>query len=87
MTNYSRGAALERKIKKALEADGYLVMRSAGSKGPLDLIAVSINDMKFIQVKNHKPTAAARRKAKETSDKYRIVVTLMWPEGQEEIIA
>ena len=39
MTSYSKGASFERKIKKILEAKGMFVVRSAGSKGPVDLIA------------------------------------------------
>ena len=38
--NYSRGRAYEYKAKKELEAEGYQVIRAAGSHGPWDLIAV-----------------------------------------------
>jgi len=40
LTNYEKGARFERKIKKILEAKGFFVTRSAGSKGPVDLLAV-----------------------------------------------
>lgn len=40
MTQYDRGAAFERQVKKKWEGDGYWVMRSAGSKGQVDLVAV-----------------------------------------------
>lgn len=39
MTNYRRGYAHEDRARKNLEAQGYYVMRSAGSKGKLDLLA------------------------------------------------
>ena len=39
MTNYSRGAAFERRIKKDLEKRGYYAIRSAGSHGLIDIAA------------------------------------------------
>jgi len=39
MTNYTRGRALEYKVKKIMEDKGYFVIRSAGSHGPVDLQA------------------------------------------------
>lgn len=38
--NYQNGAALERQCKKRLEANGYAVVRSAGSHSPADLVAM-----------------------------------------------
>jgi Holliday junction resolvase len=40
MSQYRRGADFERRVRAALEADGYEVIRSAGSKTPVDLIAL-----------------------------------------------
>ena len=40
------------KARKLLESSGFRVIRSAGSKGPFDLIAVSDNLVIFIQVKS-----------------------------------
>jgi len=37
--NYANGAVFERFIKKAYESQGFFVIRSAGSKSPVDLIA------------------------------------------------
>lgn len=39
--NYKRGTAIEYRIKTMLELKGWFVVRSAGSKGVLDLIAVN----------------------------------------------
>lgn len=39
MSAYRKGASFERRIKKILEAKGMFVVRSAGSKGPVDLVA------------------------------------------------
>ena len=52
---YKIGYYYERKVKKILEKDGYLVWRSPASKSPIDIIA--INDkghIKLIQVKRKK---------------------------------
>lgn len=52
--NYRRGVAIERKAKIELECDGYTVIRSAGSHGQWDLVAVlegSTNPVRCIQIK------------------------------------
>ena len=41
MTNYSRGYNFELRVKRSLEKRGYFVVRSSGSHGPADLLAVS----------------------------------------------
>jgi Holliday junction resolvase len=51
---YRKGADLERKIRATLEEDGYYVVRSAGSKGVLDLVAFRAGETLFIQVKASK---------------------------------
>ena len=55
-TNYARGAAAERRAKLELEGVGYLVVRAAGSKGPVDLIALRAGQILLLQIK----TGAAR---------------------------
>lgn len=40
MTNYSRGRSLESRVKRDYETRGYFVVRSAGSKGAADLVAI-----------------------------------------------
>ena len=51
MTQYQRGANFEREVKKYLEEMGYYVMRSAGSKGLADLIALKKGKTLLIQCK------------------------------------
>jgi len=53
-TSYKKGRRIEYLAKKKLEAEGYLVIRSAASKGPIDLVAVR-NTVRFIQVKGRRP--------------------------------
>lgn len=42
-TPYQRGAAFEYRVKAELEKEGWFVMRSPGSKSPLDLLAVKLD--------------------------------------------
>lgn len=52
MTNYSKGASFERKIKKQLEEEGCFCVRSAGSHGPVDLVCINeTKEVLFIQCK------------------------------------
>jgi len=48
---YRKGVELERHVRKMYEEMGYMVMRSAGSKGPFDLIAINEHEVVCIQVK------------------------------------
>ena len=50
MNQYRRGARVERILKKKLESEGYYVVRSAGSKGEVDLVAWNMNRIIVIQV-------------------------------------
>lgn len=53
--NYRNGAAYERRIATKLKQKGYYVMRSSGSHGIFDLIAIDFNSghIMFIQLKNY----------------------------------
>ena len=55
--NYVKGVRLERKAKQILEAQGYHVIRAAGSHGFADLVAADdqgVVPVRFIQVKSAK---------------------------------
>ena len=55
LKNKSRkGISKERLVKKMLERVGYLVLRSAASKGPFDLVALRKNEVRLIQVKTNR---------------------------------
>ena len=51
MSNYSRGANFERRVKRYYEDKGFLVLRSAGSHSPVDLVALRAGEVILIQVK------------------------------------
>jgi Holliday junction resolvase len=50
-TNYEKGVRVERLARKLLEDAGYYVIRSAGSKGAADLVAIDETHVQLIQVK------------------------------------
>ena len=49
--NYRRGADLERAAKHYLEDNGYYVIKSAGSKGVADLVAIKPGETLYVQCK------------------------------------
>lgn len=53
MSHYRSGADLERATRHALEADGYDVIRSAGSKGKVDLLAFKPGQILAVQCKTN----------------------------------
>lgn len=54
LSNKRRGVDAERRVKKYLEEKGYHVMKSSGSFGLFDLIALDKETIKLIQVKTTK---------------------------------
>lgn len=62
MTRYSGGADFEREVRAALVADGYqLVIRSAGSKTKVDLVAFKPDQVLFVQCKRNGVCPPAER--------------------------
>jgi len=62
VTNYDAGARFERETRAALEDDGYEVIRSAGSKGKVDLIAwKALGPVLLIQCKRNGKISPAER--------------------------
>jgi len=52
---YRKGYYYERKVKRFLLSENYLVWRSPGSKSPIDIIAIdNKGNVRLIQVKSHK---------------------------------
>lgn len=50
-TRYRRGYKYELRAKKDLEKTDHYVVRSAGSHGCIDLVAIDINYVRLIQIK------------------------------------
>jgi hypothetical protein len=52
VTNYRNGRRLEWLARDALAAEGYTVIRAAGSHGPVDLVAWNAKRVRLVQVKS-----------------------------------
>lgn len=63
MNHYRAGARLERLARDVLVSWGYTVVRSAGSKGAVDLVAIGADDIRLVQVKSNQRDAPAGLKA------------------------
>lgn len=55
MNGARAGVEVERKVRDDLTAHGYVVYRSAGSRGAADLVAIGVGEVLFIQCKRSKP--------------------------------
>ena len=53
MTNYENGANFERRIKRLYEKAGWVCVRSAGSRGPIDLICFREGEEIIFQMKTY----------------------------------
>lgn len=59
MSHYRKGTDFERVVKYYLEGEGYFVVRSAGSHGPVDLVAMKADTpTMLVQCKTGAPTGA-----------------------------
>lgn len=56
MSKYAKGRRAEYEVKKKLQEEGYLVVRSASSKSPFDLVAIRDDFILLIQVKVNQKT-------------------------------
>ena len=79
-TNYQRGRNAEYRVARWYREHGYpLVVRSAGSKGPADLVCVSEDDIDFVQVRIGKsPGKAAAMKYAEVQGGFPERAFLIW---------
>jgi hypothetical protein len=82
VTQYTKGRRFEWKLAAQLKADGALVMRSAGSHGDADLIALYLWGVVAIQAKTRKPVAAEIRKIAAASKQTGVNWLLVWPDGR-----
>ncbi len=60
-----KGYLFEIRCRKQLEKDGYLVIRSAGSKGVADLVAVGNERIVFVDIKRKEGVSAREREPLE----------------------
>jgi Holliday junction resolvase len=60
---YRKGRRLEHRARALLAAAGYSVVRAAGSKGPVDLIAFNETGFRLVSVKSGSTYASADERA------------------------
>lgn len=91
--NYQKGRRFEYAVKKHLEDKGYIVVRSAGSKSPFDLVAISLKvqypDVMLVQCKyGAKITKKERENLHELSKKVprNIFVVTAWAKPNKPIM-
>ncbi len=63
MNTAHKGRRLEHRSRRLLEAQGYNVIRSAGSKGAFDLVGLSPIDVVLVQCKANRAPSPAEREA------------------------
>jgi len=79
MTQYQRGYRFERKAMEELIKKGYFVIRSAGSHGIFDLIAIKHRDVRGVQCKlSGRISNDELAKMKEAGERYGILPMLAW---------
>lgn len=61
MTHYTDGRRFEYDVRNDLEADGYWVIRAAGSKTKADLVAIKPGQLLIIQCKRNNKVGPAER--------------------------
>ena len=66
-TNYERGRSFEYRVRDDLISRGYVVMRSAGSRSPADLIAGKPGKILLVQ-------CTTTDKCKDESDRNRLII-------------
>lgn len=79
MTNYQRGRKAEYKVVEVLKKQGYEAFRTAGSKGPFDVMGLNDREVILVQVKRG-------RKKRSTRDARALLAALPTPPGVKKEI-
>jgi Holliday junction resolvase len=61
MSAYRRGYAAELRAKRILERRGHVVVRAAGSHGPVDLVGIAKHWTRLVQVKRGRGISRVER--------------------------
>lgn len=76
-TNYSRGRSFEYQVRNHLLKDGFVCIRSAGSKGSIDLIAGREGVVLAVQCKkNGRIPASERRRLRQDASQFGAIPVL-----------
>ena len=84
MSAYSKGANFERRVRDYLQEIGFLVWRSAGSRTPIDIIALKAGEVLLVQCKLDGRLGEKDRYCLNLlADELQCRVMLAWREGKE----
>ena len=86
MHPYKKGRQFEYKVKKEFEKLGYFVVRSAGSRGIFDLIAIRKYEVLGIQCKLGKVSEDEVKKMLDIGRMYNIIPVIVTKDGMWVII-
>lgn len=79
MNNYKRGRVAEWEMRRILENNAWRVVRAAGSKGPIDLVAFNRRgQVRMLQVKRFKANKSFMREIKEMQDMKILYPSFSW---------
>jgi len=67
--NYVKGRSKEYRLKRKYERQGYIVLRTSGSHGFADLVAIDPKELEIIFIQS-KPKNISKKKKKEIEEKY-----------------
>ncbi len=84
MTRYQSGYRFERRVMEYLQKRGYYVIRSAGSHGVFDLVAIWNYDVRGIQCKKDgRISREEKDQMIEAGKKYGIMPVLAYSKGKK----
>ncbi len=82
-TNYQRGRRKEYALRDWLERQGYVVVRSSASKGPIDLVAIKDGQVLLLQVQTSPYVPNAKRaQLLDCANRAGLPIVLAYPIGR-----
>ena len=82
--NYKRGRTFEYRAKRDLERRGYVVVRSAGSRTPADLVAGREGRVLLVQctTSSQSKSQEDRARLREMAERFGAEPVLVWKDGR-----
>ncbi|NIQ88667.1 MAG: hypothetical protein GWN93_06130 [Deltaproteobacteria bacterium] len=82
-TKYEQGRRFEQRVRNYLEEAGYCVVRSAGSKGPADLVAFDQSVIMLIQCATSEEAKSERdrEKLRDFAVNRHMAPVMVWKDG------
>jgi len=85
--SYKKGRSFEYRVRRYYEKQGYLVIRSAGSKGIADLVAIKGDEVLLIQCKIRKYLNKwEKEQVKYWKPRVNAKFVLAWRKGKRKLV-